>query len=969
MLTGMKGKHYKLFVGTAIFLVFAVIVAAGSLLSGAVPKTGAFEEPETHMPTQTATQKIKLAKPDQVQGILLHAGNASLEGDSMQQQADALALQLQGQGFNAVFVDVGDTYTDYLIQEENQQWLHAILQAAKTNNLYSAVMLCAWNEADLGNNAQLDVYRFCQEFEMESVVLTGAPQEEQSVYTDVQQLSNAAISADNLLAVALATDVSHAAACEQVLQNALVQALYYMPATQEEAKTQAYLETAQKLHTLTQDNVSEFWSAYDTALLREAVGGEMVQSLVEQMEATKDSCTAQILQMDSLVSDPTSADAAIVLEYLQSGNSNAAKKFSLTSHDNTSITTNESKITLSGTSHPDYELQCNGNAVERLASGDFSTEMQLTPGENTFVFTHRGESYTYKVTYQVVLIKSANPTGTISGLGGTKIEVTAVALRAANVYATINGTRVSMKRGDAVQGDDNNSADSSSDYVTYTGTYTLPAAKATVQNLGSIKITATLNALSQSKTGAALKVNAKVAAPVLETPTTTEKPTEKPTEGDPTTQPPGTTTPPATTTPPTTGTQGKQLTPYANNGVSGKSKMCEITTDYAETLPSSVLNQKSASTFSPLLKGTFDYVLDEATYNNQKYYYLGSGRRVKAGDVKLIASGYNMPLNKVGVLSSSADSNSTNIVFSLDWKVVSNIKVNGQSYIPASQAHGGYEYEVKSFTATGLDITFYYTGSYSGTPNFAKSNVIKSSQWIVDKNNQTVTLRLTLREAGGLYGYTFAYDANGSLVLKVKGKPSTSLKGATIMLDPGHGGVQPGATCVVNNSTFPTEKQITLSIGKKVKALLEAEGATVVMSRTADTSILLADIRTLTRKNNPDVFVSIHCDSFTSSSARGTTAYYYYPQSYPLANSINTALVSMYKNDIYKGQSSTVLNAVNRGSRYDYFFVTRVENCPAVLIEYGFISNMEECKVLQTSANQDKLAKATVTGIKNYLAS
>ena len=116
------------------------------------------------------------------------------------------------------------------------------------------------------------------------------------------------------------------------------------------------------------------------------------------------------------------------------------------------------------------------------------------------------------------------------------------------------------------------------------------------------------------------------------------------------------------------------------------------------------------------------------------------------------------------------------------------------------------------------------------------------------------------------------------------------------------------------------------------------------------------------------MFISIHCDSSGSASAMGTSAYYYRAYGQPLAKSVHESIVNAYKNNIYKDKSADFKSKISRGASFYAFRVARVEECPAILIEYGFVSNMAECQVLQTAANRDILAAATVEGIKNYIS-
>ena len=99
----------------------------------------------------------------------------------------------------------------------------------------------------------------------------------------------------------------------------------------------------------------------------------------------------------------------------------------------------------------------------------------------------------------------------------------------------------------------------------------------------------------------------------------------------------------------------------------------------------------------------------------------------------------------------------------------------------------------------------------------------------------------------------------------------------------------------------------------------------------------------------------------------GTSAYYYRAYSQPLAKAIHESLVDAYKTQIYKDKPD-LFGKVSRGANFYAFRVARVEECPAILIEYGFVSNIEECQTLQNAETREILAQATVDGIKDYLA-
>jgi len=300
----------------------------------------------------------------------------------------------------------------------------------------------------------------------------------------------------------------------------------------------------------------------------------------------------------------------------------------------------------------------------------------------------------------------------------------------------------------------------------------------------------------------------------------------------------------------------------------------------------------------------------------------------------------------------------------MTWKVPVNTEIKGQNY---AKIYNSREFGVWDFTGNCIEFKFYHTSSASGKIDVTGSNVIKNAEWVTDISNNYVLLRLNFNSNGVYYGYSISYNSDGSLKISIKNKPASELAGYTIMLDAGHGGNDSGAVC---SSTSPSnmkyEKQINLAIAKKIQQRLLLNGAIVLMSRDDDSNPLLDSRRNSVYSNRPDLFLSIHCDSVVSSTSIGTTAYYYYAQSFPLADAIHKQLVTCYKEDIYAGDSN-LINKVDRHSVFFPFKVTRVETCPSVLLEYGFVSNLNECVQLQKDVNQDKLATATVQGIIDYI--
>ncbi|MBQ4338439.1 MAG: N-acetylmuramoyl-L-alanine amidase [Clostridia bacterium] len=690
-------------------------------------------------------------------------------------------------------------------------------------------------------------------------------------------------------------------------------------------------------------------------------------------------CTAIAFAPFSQIRTAESSVALTVIDFICQGVESASnKEFKLSNYSSNSITVTQSRITFKGTSSPVYPLTCNGKSLERAASGDFASEFKLEAGKNTFRFEHKDKTYVYEVTYKVKLLSSVSPTDSISVPGSTELEVTAIGKSGATLYASFNGDKVKMSEGEAVAEDEGTSPDSESDFVAFHASFTLPEGTTQKQKLGSIKITASYGSLSESMTGASVTVNAVEPAPIIipetTTTTTTEQTSELSTnenEQDSTSLSENSSEQTSESTSESTETTSQSSSSsekysYSNNYGLGTAKICVINTDYCEVFPGSTTSSLSVPLYTPQLSGTIGYVTGEMDCTDTKgtkehYYVLSSGIKVYDG-FSTVKSGYVMPNNKITVSQSSKNGNSLEIVLDMNWKVPVNAELKGQSYKSVTINGTNRPYAVSSVNAQSLDITFSYTDSATGKIN--TGGAISSASWDTNRSATTTTLSLKLADSGKFYGFHMEYEGD-KLVITVNGKPSSTLSGYTIMLDPGHGGNDSGAICSVSsNYSMRYESYINLGIAKKIQSLLESEGATVIMTRTSDTYVSPEARVEMIRNRNPDLFLSIHCDSSSSSTPYGTSAYYYRAYSQPLAKAVHESIVDAYKGDIYSSSKS----GISRGANFYPFQVTRVEECPAILIEYGFVSNITECELLQKSSTQSTLAEATVKGIKNYIA-
>lgn len=191
------------------------------------------------------------------------------------------------------------------------------------------------------------------------------------------------------------------------------------------------------------------------------------------------------------------------------------------------------------------------------------------------------------------------------------------------------------------------------------------------------------------------------------------------------------------------------------------------------------------------------------------------------------------------------------------------------------------------------------------------------------------------------------------------------LKGKIIALDAGHGGSDTGAI----GPTGVTEKGVTLRVAKALQKLLQAEGATVLMTRTTDTEVSpkkanASDVEELQARcdvgndGNADIFISMHMDSFTNSTPSGTTGYYYTKgskASQRLAQYVSEGVV-------------TALGTGNRGTKSCNFYVVKHTDMPATLVEMAFISNDKEEKLMNSEAGINRAAEGILNGLRRFFS-
>ena len=231
--------------------------------------------------------------------------------------------------------------------------------------------------------------------------------------------------------------------------------------------------------------------------------------------------------------------------------------------------------------------------------------------------------------------------------------------------------------------------------------------------------------------------------------------------------------------------------------------------------------------------------------------------------------------------------------------------------------------------------------------------------------------------------------------LPIKRRPVIS-KIRRIVVDPGHGGHDPGAV----GYTGLQEKDVVLSIGLKLRDLLKEElGLDVVMTRSTDVFIPLEERTAIANKVNADLFISVHANAAPNRSASGIETYYLNLaktekaaqlaakengtslEKVSVLQAILFDLMANYKlNDsahladevqkaLYTKVRGQHADARNLGVKQGPFYVLVGATMPSILVEAAFLSNVQEEERLRTVAYQELCAEGILDGVSTYIMS
>ncbi len=273
---------------------------------------------------------------------------------------------------------------------------------------------------------------------------------------------------------------------------------------------------------------------------------------------------------------------------------------------------------------------------------------------------------------------------------------------------------------------------------------------------------------------------------------------------------------------------------------------------------------------------------------------------------------------------------------------------------------------VVSTTGQSTTITYGKLGGFIKTSEekFENNMTIQTEAHELTKPKERITglsnVTVSENEKGKTLSFTVSNDfqasvsdTEGELIITVtpviKGN---ILSGKKIVIDPGHGGKDPGA---VANDLH--ESDIALDVSLRLEKKLREAGVHVIMTRDTDVYPSLGDRVKVANDSNADVFISVHANAAESKTANGTETYwnstYAAEGSEGLAQAIHKKLIEK-------------LHTTDRGVKQGNFQVIKQTKIPSVLLELGFVTNSSDAELMKTDEFRKKSAEAVYEGLEQY---
>ena len=250
----------------------------------------------------------------------------------------------------------------------------------------------------------------------------------------------------------------------------------------------------------------------------------------------------------------------------------------------------------------------------------------------------------------------------------------------------------------------------------------------------------------------------------------------------------------------------------------------------------------------------------------------------------------------------------------------------------------------------------YFSGNFTITlPGDLRSHF--NSKPIKYDANKVSNVNISLNDSGDtvltfyttkLYAYRLTVSKSQ---IKVAIDRAKNLYSKVVVIDPGHGGHDDGTT---SQNKIYKEKNVVLSIGYTYfRNYLNDEDLKVYWTRKDDTYPTLYERAAFPKKVDADIFISVHMNSFPKATPKGTEVFYSTRNNILQPNGLSSyTMASMFLKNI-----TSTFSTFNRGVKTAAYVVTNMNTVPAVLLEYGFLSNKDDLEKFSKLENQDKAAE------------
>jgi N-acetylmuramoyl-L-alanine amidase len=306
---------------------------------------------------------------------------------------------------------------------------------------------------------------------------------------------------------------------------------------------------------------------------------------------------------------------------------------------------------------------------------------------------------------------------------------------------------------------------------------------------------------------------------------------------------------------------------------------------------------------------------------------------------------------------------------------------------PATRPSGGSPVKIKGVSYTEARAWFARLGYKAAYDTDKKTLTLSSGagRIVLELDSREISLhglRVFLGEPvlvhkGAIHVATIDLDRFIGPILRPAQVPARPLR--TIVIDPGHGGNDTGTQ---NKPGKLDEKVFTLDVAKRLQRLLGDSGWKVVLTRNDDRFVALPARAEIANKANADLFISIHFNAVANNpTVKGTETYVLTPR---FQRSTSSALPTVEDKVEQVGNRHDAWSAVlgvqmhrqllgklkseDRGFKRARFAVLRLVDCPAVLVEAGYLSNAAEARKLASESYRGDIAEALALAIRGYAA-